>query len=230
MTNDGQQPTSRPNPGLRDPGSWVIIDDLEDTRAADSGTPTRPTAQGTPCVPPIAAAPAPPTPPPPPTAPTPPPPRPLNVPGGWDTFARATSWSGVPVAPPGRGAAPPPPTGIQRQFGTPAAGSEPGAGHEEYRTADPAPLDTYGSYAAAVDPVASGADATDVWFPGDGTEDGTYQGAHRDDAFWGPAPTPRAAGRRMSWTGSRGTLVTVFVACLGVLLVIASAVWHPQAP
>lgn len=240
MTNDGQQPTSRPDSGLRDSGSWVIIDDIEDTPAADSGTPTRPQAPGTPPAP--------------------------TTPGGWDSFAQATAWNGIPVAPPGKGAAAPPRTGTQRQFGTPSAGSVPGAGQQKYGTADAAPLDSPGLDAATVDPGAPGEDAADVWFPGDGTEAGTYRGAHQngtprdayqdntplgayqdntpwdahqngtprdayqDDAPWDPAPARRVSGRRMQWTVSKETLVTVFVACLGVLLVIASAVWHPPAP
>ncbi|QKG23361.1 hypothetical protein ACTIVE_5004 [Actinomadura verrucosospora] len=83
---------------------------------------------------------------------------------------------------------------------------------------------------AAPVPDAPGDGANDAWFFGDDAEDGAYQGLLQDPAPADRTRTGRPRGTRAPRIPSRGVSITALVACLSVLLVLASAAWYPQVP
>jgi hypothetical protein len=71
------------------------------------------------------------------------------------------------------------------------------------------------------------------WFSGKAPEDAGYRDGTGDFEVRGPA-ADHAAGRRVlagRMTPALGAAsITFLFACLGVLLVVSSVIWHPRVP
>lgn len=229
MTNNGQEPAHRPDTErdsqAGDTNSWIIVDDLANTAATGGASDG---AAGNAWSGSWSAASEPPT--------------AATETGGWDDFAPGETWNGMPVTPPGSSPASAPPEAPTKAPQASTVAPPPGmedhpSGATMRGGSRPSAAPHAGPGSGWDDPTSSAGGASDTeiaWFLGEAPEDDGLQDRIGDYAAHDPAAPHRGVAHRapVGWTAPSlgGASVTLLVACLGFLLVVASAIWHPRVP